>query len=81
MLERLWYRKSGWRWLLAPFALLFAIISGTRRYAYRHGWRKGYRSSLPVIVVGNISVGATARRRWWSGWWSSCKPAAIDPGW
>lgn len=61
MLERLWYRKSGWRWLLAPFALLFAIISGTRRYAYRHGWRKGYRSSLPVIVVGNISVGGNGK--------------------
>lgn len=61
MLERLWYRKSGWRWLLAPFALLFAIISGTRRYAYRHGWRKGYSSSLPVIVVGNISVGGNGK--------------------
>ncbi|MGL4918264.1 MAG: tetraacyldisaccharide 4'-kinase, partial [Aeromonas allosaccharophila] len=61
MLERLWYAKSGWRWLLAPFALLFAIISGTRRYAYRHGWRKGYRASLPVIVVGNISVGGNGK--------------------
>ncbi len=61
MLERLWYRKSGWRWLLAPFALLFAIISGTRRYAYRHRWLKGYCSSLPVIVVGNISVGGNGK--------------------
>lgn len=61
MLERLWYAKSGWRWLLAPFALLFAIISGARRYAYRHGWRKGYRASLPVIVVGNISVGGNGK--------------------
>ncbi|MGL4932512.1 MAG: tetraacyldisaccharide 4'-kinase, partial [Aeromonas sp.] len=61
MLQPLWYGNSGWRWLLAPFALLFAIISGTRRYAYRHGWRQGYRAKVPVIVVGNISVGGNGK--------------------
>ncbi len=51
-----------WLALVAgPLALLFAVISGTRRYAYRHDWRKGYRSSLPVIVVGNISVGGNGK--------------------
>ena len=61
MLERLWYGRSGWRWLLAPFALLFAIISGARRVAYRRGWLHAYRASLPVIVVGNISVGGNGK--------------------
>ncbi|MGY6039023.1 tetraacyldisaccharide 4'-kinase [Aeromonas sp. AE23HZ002T15] len=61
MLERLWYEKSGWRWLLAPFALLFALISGVRRYGYRRGWFKAYRASVPVIVVGNISVGGNGK--------------------
>ncbi|PJG57765.1 tetraacyldisaccharide 4'-kinase [Aeromonas cavernicola] len=61
MLARLWYGQSGWRWWLAPLALLFAMISGIRRYAYRHGWCQSYRSSLPVIVVGNISVGGNGK--------------------
>lgn len=61
MLERLWYGRSGWRWALAPFALLFALISGARRYGYRRGWFKSYRASLPVIVVGNISVGGNGK--------------------
>ncbi|WP_349918422.1 tetraacyldisaccharide 4'-kinase [Aeromonas veronii] len=61
MLERLWYEKSGWRWALAPFALLFALISGVRRSAYRRDWLKAYRASLPVIVVGNISVGGNGK--------------------
>ncbi|MGL5812579.1 MAG: tetraacyldisaccharide 4'-kinase [Aeromonas sp.] len=61
MLERLWYEKSGWRWLLAPFALLFALISGGRRYGYRRGWFKAYHASVPVIVVGNISVGGNGK--------------------
>ncbi|QJT22445.1 tetraacyldisaccharide 4'-kinase [Aeromonas media] len=61
MLERLWYGKSGWRWALAPLALLFALISGGRRFAYRRGWLSRYRASLPVIVVGNISVGGNGK--------------------
>ncbi|MBV7438379.1 tetraacyldisaccharide 4'-kinase [Aeromonas sp. sif2416] len=61
MLDRLWYGRSGWRWLLAPLALLFAIISGARRVAYRRGWLKSYRASLPVIVVGNLSVGGNGK--------------------
>ncbi|MCH7373115.1 MULTISPECIES: tetraacyldisaccharide 4'-kinase [Aeromonas] len=61
MLERLWYGRSGWRWWLAPFALLFALISGARRVAYRRGWLKSYRASLPVIVVGNLSVGGNGK--------------------
>ncbi|ATL99305.1 tetraacyldisaccharide 4'-kinase [Aeromonas sp. CA23] len=61
MLQQLWYGQSRWHWLLAPFALLFAIISGARRIAYRRGWFRAYRASLPVIVVGNISVGGNGK--------------------
>ncbi|WP_346205028.1 tetraacyldisaccharide 4'-kinase [Aeromonas salmonicida] len=61
MLQQLWYGKSGWRWLLAPFALLFAILSGARRFAYRRGWCKAYRATVPVVVVGNISVGGNGK--------------------
>ncbi|MGL5598055.1 MAG: tetraacyldisaccharide 4'-kinase [Aeromonas sp.] len=61
MLARLWYSNSGWRWLLAPFSLLFAIISGARRYAYRRGWCQRYQAKIPVIVVGNISVGGNGK--------------------
>ena len=59
-----------------PFALLFAVISGVRRLGYRRGWLSAYRATLPVVVVGNLSVGATARPRWWSGWWNNSWPGA-----
>ncbi|MFQ2092981.1 tetraacyldisaccharide 4'-kinase [Aeromonas taiwanensis] len=61
MLARLWYGNSGWRWGLAPFALLFSLVSGVRRFAYRRGWFKAYRAGLPVIVVGNLSVGGNGK--------------------
>lgn len=81
MLARLWYGNSLWRWGLAPFALLFALISGVRRLGYRRGWFSAYRATLPVVVVGNLSVGATARPRWWSGWWNNSRPGAGARAW
>ncbi|MGL5948778.1 MAG: tetraacyldisaccharide 4'-kinase [Aeromonas sp.] len=59
--NRLWYGQSAARWWLAPLALLFAVISGVRRYGYRHGWFNAYRSTLPVLVVGNLSVGGNGK--------------------
>ncbi len=61
MLARLWYGNSLWRWGLAPFALLFALISGVRRLGYRRGWFSAYRATLPVVVVGNLSVGGNGK--------------------
>jgi tetraacyldisaccharide 4'-kinase len=36
-------------------------VSAARRLAFARGWRKSVRVSVPVIVVGNISVGGTGK--------------------
>ncbi|WP_372881339.1 tetraacyldisaccharide 4'-kinase [Psychromonas sp.] len=56
-----WYRPATWAWLLFPLALLFKIISLCRRGLYRKGVFKSYKSNLPVIIVGNISVGGNGK--------------------
>ena len=57
-----WYQPTQWwAWLLWPFALLMQGISICRRYAYQQGWFKSYKSSLPVVIVGNISVGGNGK--------------------
>lgn len=56
-----WYRRVTWAWLLLPLALLFQIISDCRRLAYQKGFFKSYKSKLPVIIVGNISVGGNGK--------------------
>jgi tetraacyldisaccharide 4'-kinase len=56
-----WYGESArGRWL-QPFAWLFAGIARTRRALYRCGALRSYRSSRPVIVVGNLTVGGTGK--------------------
>lgn len=57
-----WYQKpSFWVYLLLPLTFLFMLISFVRRWLYRLGWKKSYKLPVPVIVVGNISVGGTGK--------------------
>lgn len=53
--------EGGARWLLGPLSGLFRMLSGLRRLAYRMGFLPVARLSVPVIVVGNITVGGTGK--------------------
>ena len=60
-LDHYWYTRSPWLLLLTPLSLLYRGIIGVRRFAYRAGIMRSTRVSLPVIVVGNITVGGTGK--------------------
>lgn len=47
--------------LLLPLAALFAGVVALRRYAYQRAWLRVTRLPVPVIVVGNITVGGTGK--------------------
>jgi len=57
-----WYQPTRWwAWFLFPFSLIMRVISAVRRYGYEKNWLSSYKSTLPVIVVGNISVGGNGK--------------------
>jgi len=60
-LEGVWYDGRSGALLLAPLAAIFGFVSGVRRLAYRWGLRRRYRASVPVVIVGNLSVGGTGK--------------------
>jgi tetraacyldisaccharide 4'-kinase len=55
-----WYSPRAPLWLL-PLSWLFLLLVLLRRLAYRAGLLRSYRLPVPVIVVGNISVGGTGK--------------------
>ncbi|AVJ56178.1 tetraacyldisaccharide 4'-kinase [Idiomarina sp. OT37-5b] len=62
-LQRRWYDKRlhPLLYLLAPLSLLFWLLTNLRRSLYRFGLLRTHKSDVPVIVVGNISVGGTGK--------------------
>jgi tetraacyldisaccharide 4'-kinase len=73
-------RPSPLAWLLLPFAGLFGLVTGCRRLAYRAGWLAAHRLPVPVIIVGNITVGGTGKTpvtAWLAG---LCRDAGLRPG-
>lgn len=62
-LTKAWYRPqlTGLTALLLPLSWLFGLVVSLRRYAYQRGWLAITRLPVPVIVVGNITVGGTGK--------------------
>ena len=49
------------RKLLFPFAILYGLITSIRNFLFDKGILKSYSFDLPIIVVGNLSVGGTGK--------------------
>lgn len=49
------------RKLLFPFALIYGAATGIRNYLYDKGILKSAQFGIPVIAVGNLSVGGTGK--------------------
>lgn len=60
-LTKRWYQLSALCWFLLPLSGLFRFIAALRRHAYQQGFLKSQRLPVPVIIVGNISVGGSGK--------------------
>src|SRR5690606_10897693 len=56
-----WYGNHFLRWPLWPLGQLYRGLAAARRAAYRRGILKSYELDVPVVVVGNLSVGGTGK--------------------
>lgn len=59
-LERRWYCGNAPLWL-RPLAALYAVILRIRRVAYARGWIASFHPGVPVVVIGNLTVGGTGK--------------------
>lgn len=56
-----WQQPSLWQLVLRPVSWLFGALTELRRGLFRVGVLRQTKLDVPVIVVGNISVGGTGK--------------------
>ena len=79
-IDHYWYGRHPLMALLLPLTGLFRAVVWLRRRAYRAGLLKVHKLPVPVIVVGNITVGGTGKTplvAWLAGF---LKEAGYAPG-
>jgi tetraacyldisaccharide 4'-kinase len=58
---RYWYRRGAIAWLLWPASVVFGWVVVTRRILYWMRVLKSAHPGIPVIVVGNLTVGGSGK--------------------
>lgn len=60
-LQKQWKGYSIWHFVLLPLSFIFFSLSITRKWLFRLGVFRSHKLPVPVIVIGNISVGGTGK--------------------
>jgi len=56
-----WHKPTFLTYVLMPLSWVYWLIFAIRRQCYRLGLLSSYRADIPVIIVGNLTVGGTGK--------------------
>jgi len=84
-LEAHWYKRSAVSLTLWPLSILYRGLMALRSGSYRSGLRSPYTPPVPVVIIGNITVGGSGKTPLvlWTLQWlqaSGWRPGAISRG-
>ncbi len=60
-ITRAWQKRGWLAWLLWPLSLAFGALAAARRASFALGLRRVEHVGVPVVVVGNVTVGGTGK--------------------
>ncbi|WHL24749.1 MAG: tetraacyldisaccharide 4'-kinase [Candidatus Blochmannia vicinus] len=61
MFACIWFKSSLCYLFLLPFSWLYGLVSTLNRISYQYGWRKVYRFSVPIVIIGNVTIGGNGK--------------------
>lgn len=60
-IARQWQKRALWAWFFSPLSLAVCALTWLKRKGYQLGICQAARLNVPVIVVGNLTVGGTGK--------------------
>ena len=60
-LDEYWYHRNLLSMILSPVAWFFCLLVFIRRYLYQTGILRSTHPTVPVIIIGNITVGGSGK--------------------
>jgi len=79
-LDHYWYSQNPLAWMLLPLSWVYCFLVVLRRWFYRTGIFRVYKISVPVIIVGNITVGGTGKTPLLIALCDLIKSMGLNPG-
>lgn len=61
MITKIWSGDNKLYWLLIPFSIIYGIVVFIRKAMYKLRIFKSWKAPVPVIIVGNLSVGGNGK--------------------
>ena len=80
LIEHIWYNDPITGTWLMPLGFFYYDICRLRKFLYKIGFLKTYQMPVPVIIVGNITVGGTGKTPLVIHLAKTLKEAGFKPG-
>lgn len=77
---RQWQQRGWFAWVMWPLSWLFGGISALRRLLFRLGVLRSVRLPMPVVVIGNVTVGGAGKTPAVIALASALAEAGLRPG-
>lgn len=60
-IEYIWFQKTIFIFFLFPFSMIYLCVTKFIHILYKIGYKKIKKFEIPIIVIGNITVGGNGK--------------------